>query len=174
MQNGEPPFSKNERMEYHMKLKRILALILCLIMLVSVLASCDDGQTEDNTSESTSESQKEQSRLPLEEIANAIKIEATPITETKEIPLIVILANFDADGDGVDDWDPDNPSKLYSDKTQPYYGEQWAGSELLQHYDLYFGDGLSLTNYYEELTMGAFKFVQIGRASCRERVLLRV
>ena len=162
MQNGDTSFSENERMVYQMKLKRILALILCLIMLVSVLASCDDGQTDENsTSESTSESKKEQNGLPLEEIANAIRIESTPITETKEIPLIVILANFDADGDGVDDWDPDNPSKLYSDKTKPYYGEQWAGSELLQHYDLYFGDGLSLTKYYEELTMGAFKFVPI-------------
>ncbi len=150
-----------------MEWKKLLSLVLCAIMLVSLLASCNNnnGENETTTTESSSESStsssSEQIRLPLEEIANAIKIEANPITETKEIPLIVILANFDADGDKENDWDPENPTKLTSDKTKPYFGEQWAGSELLDHYDLYFGDGLSLTNYYEELTMGAFRFVPI-------------
>ena len=148
-----------------MEWKKLLALVLCVMMLVSVLASCVNNNNIENTTESSSESSSistsEQYRLPLEEIVNAIKIESTPITETKEIPLIVILANFDADGDGENDWDETNPSKLYSDTTQPYYGEQWAGSELLDHYNLYFGEGLSLTNYYEELTMGAFRFVPI-------------
>ena len=144
-----------------MKIKKILASILCAIMLVSMLTACNNTPPVETTESSSSESTSEQIRLPLEEIANAIKIEATPVTETKEIPLIIILANFDADGDGENDWDENNPSKLYSDKTQPYWGEQWAGSELLDHYNLYFGDGLSLTNYYEELTMGAFKFVPI-------------
>ena len=145
-------------------LKKLLALVLCAVMLLSVLTSCKPNNTDETTgssSSSESESTSEQIRLPLEEIANAVKIEAKPITETKEIPLIVILANFDADGDKVNDWDENQPDKLYSDKKQPYYGEQWAGSELLDHYELYFGDGLSLTNYYEELTMGAFRFVPI-------------
>ncbi len=147
-----------------MKLKKLLALVLCAVMLLSVLTSCGDDpaqSTTDSTSSSESESEGEQIRLPLEEIANAVKIAADPVTETKEIPLIVILANFDADGDGVNDWDPEIPDKLYKDKNQKYYGEQWAGSELTDHYDLYFGDGLSLSNYYEELTMGAFRFVPI-------------
>jgi len=147
-------------------LKKLLALVLCVVMSVSLLTACDNNKqnessSSESSSESTSASTSEQIRLPLEEIANAVKIEANPVTETKEIPLIVILANFDADGDGVNDWDETQPDKLYSDKTKPYFGEQWAGSELLDHYNLYFGDGLSLTNYYEELTMGAFKFVPI-------------
>ena len=145
-----------------MEWKKLLSLILCVILSVSLLTSCVNNTNPDDSTESSSSSSEESAyRLPLEEIANAIKIEAQPITETKEIPLIVILANFDADGDGENDWDPDNPSKLYSDKTQPYWGEQWASSELLEHYDIYFGDGLSLTNYYNELSMGAFKFVPI-------------
>ena len=124
-----------------MEWKKLLSLVLCVMMLVSLLASCNDNSTDENsttdsTSESTSASTSEQLRLPLEEIANAVKIEANPVTETKEIPLIVILANFDADGDKVNDWDENQPNKLYSDKTQPYYGEQWAGSEILDHYDL--------------------------------------
>ncbi|MBQ3490597.1 MAG: hypothetical protein IJA86_08405, partial [Clostridia bacterium] len=155
-----------------MEWKKLLALVLCAVMLLSVVTACDqvensttESTTEpsaENTTASTSESGSEGIRLPLDEIANAVKIGPTkPVTQTKEIPLIVILANFDADGDGVNDWDPENPSKLYDDRTQAYYGEQWAGSELLDHYNLYFGDGLSLTNYYEELTMGAFRFVPI-------------
>ena len=157
--------------------KRLLALVMCAVMLLALCACADtnpsgttgsnEGSTSGSTSDTTSgvlstqQTVTENIRIPVEEIANAVKIEAQPITETKEIPLIVILANFDADGDGVDDWDASDPDKLYSDKTQPYYGEQWAGSEIMDHYELYFGEGRSLTNYYEELTMGAFRFVPI-------------
>ena len=149
-----------------MKWKRLLALVMCVAMLLGVCACRKNpaDQTTGGTSNivlATQQTQKEEIRIPVEEAAGATKIEAKPITETKEIPLIVILANFDADGDGENDWDESDPSKLYSDKTKPYYGEQWAGSDLMQHYDLYFGDGMSLTNYYEELTMGAFRFVPI-------------
>ena len=169
-----------------MNMKRILAALLCAAMILALCACNTDvaetTDTSDNANETTEtttastgetttsifdgilETQKvtaEEIVLPLEEIANAVKIEAKPITETKEIPLIVILANFDADGDGENDWDENEPDKLYKDQTKPYYGEQWAGSELMEHYNLYFGDGYSLTNYYEELTMGAFKFVPI-------------
>ncbi|MBQ8498114.1 MAG: hypothetical protein IJ489_11770 [Clostridia bacterium] len=174
-----------------MKIKRILAALLCAAMILALCAcnkapdasdtsdsSTENTETTQGTSETTS-SESETTRnvfdgvletqevkiedlvLPLEEIANAIKIESEPVTETKEIPLIIILANFDADGDGEDDWDENEPDKLYKDQSQPYYGEQWAGSEVTDHYDRYFGEGLSLTNYYEELTMGAFKFVPI-------------
>jgi len=167
--------AKYERKVYHMQWKRLLALVLCAVMLLTVCA-CDRGNndqttagTGDGTSATTGKNvlatqqtqAEEEIRIPIEEIAKAQKIEAKPITETLEIPLIVILANFDADGDGENDWDETNPSKLYSDKNQPYYGEQWAGSELMDHYELYFGEGMSLTNYYKELTMGAFCFVPI-------------
>ena len=156
-----------------MKMKRLLALVMCAVMLFAVCACNNTKQPADTTTggDSTSSTtsnvlatqqvQTEAIRIPVEEIANAIKIEAQPITETKEIPLIIILANFDADGDGENDWDESNPSKLYSDKTQPYYGEQWAGSELTDHYNLYFAETGSLSSYYEEMTMGAFKFVPI-------------
>ncbi len=161
-----------------MKLKQLLALLLALAMVLAI-ASCDNTPDESGTSESTSETTTESTTtestllqtqqttaapiptIPIEEAANAVKVAADPVTETKEIPLIVILANFDADGDGENDWDPDNPKKLTDDKTQPYYGEQWAGSEVTDHYDRYFGDGYSLTNYYDELSMGAFRFVPI-------------
>lgn len=161
-------------------LKRLLAVLLCAVMLVTI---CACGNTEppiDSSNETTSGesmtpgestapsdmttpgvTSSEQIYLPLEEIKNAIKIEASPVSETREIPLLIILVNYDANGNGVNDYDENEPDKLYSDKSQPYYGEQWAGTSVTDHYNLYFGDGYSLTNYYNELSMGAFRFVPI-------------
>ena len=148
-----------------MSLKRLFAVLLCMAMLVSVCACgktepTDSSSTENTSGEATSATTG-QTELPLDEIKNAIKIEASPVTETTEIPLLVILANFDANGNGINDWDENDPDKLYSDKTKDYYGEQWAGSTLTEHYELYFGDGYSLKNYYDEISMGAFHFVPI-------------
>lgn len=159
-----------------MSLKRLFAILLCMAMLVTVCACGKTGPTESSSTETTSGETTSgettsgtlipgettgQTELPLDEIKNAIKIEASPVTETTEIPLLVILANFDANGNGINDWDENDPDKLYSDKTKDYYGEQWAGSTLTEHYEQYFGDGYSLTNYYDELSMGAFHFVPI-------------
>lgn len=168
-----------------MKMKQILALLLAVFMMFSVVAcnktpaeSTTDGSTNVTTTENSTPAEtttvldietvlatqiveEEKIVLPLEEVANAVKITADPVTETKEIPLIVILANFDADGDGEDDWDPNDPKKLYSDGSKDYYGEQWADSDIADHWDVYFGEGYSLSNYYEELTMGAFRFVPL-------------
>lgn len=158
-------------------LKQLFAALLCAAMLVTVCACGKTGPTESSSAETTSgettsgettsgtpipgETTTGQTELPLDEIKNAIKIEASPVTEVTEIPLLVILANFDANGNGINDWDENDPDKLYSDKTKDYYGEQWAGSTLTEHYEQYFGDGYSLTNYYDELSMGAFHFVPI-------------
>ena len=130
-----------------MELKKLLALVMCAVMLFTVCAcnqtppdgtSDSTGSTSGTQSSvlSTQQVQTEAIRIPVEEIANAIKIEAQPITETLEIPLIIILANFDADGDGDDDWDENDPTKLYADSSAPYYGEQWAGTEVTDHYNL--------------------------------------
>ncbi len=163
-----------------MKLKQILALLLALSMLL--LVACDTTPSETTTQnaggEETTTAPAEETTtaltvpptptimdpeivLPLDEIKNAVTIAASPVTETKEIPLLIILANFDADGDGENDWDPNDTDKLYSDNTAPYYGEQWVSTKLSDHYDLYFGDGYSLTNFYEEMTMGVFRYVPI-------------
>ena len=168
-----------------MKMKQILALLLAVFMMFSVVAcnsnpdeSTTDGSANATTTENstpaetttaqiietilaTQKVEEEKNVLPLDEIVNAIDIAAEPVTEIKEIPLIIILANFDADGDGVDDWDPNEPDKLFKDGSKDYYGEQWADTDLADHWDIYFGDGYSLSNYYEELPMGAFRFVPI-------------
>ena len=140
-----------------MKMKRILALALAAILLT---LCCACGGTGDNATTATTELVipsvgGETIRIPLEEAANAIKINATPVEKTTEIPLLIILVNFDANGNGVNDYDPENPNATKAT------GEQWAQTELADHYKLYFGDGNSLTNYYLEMTMGAFCFKPI-------------
>lgn len=81
-------------------------------------------------------------------------------TGIKKVPLLVIIASFDANGNGINDYDQNDPTKLYSDKTKDYYGEQWAQTTPEDHWDRYFGDtGYTLANYYKELTMGKMTFV---------------
>ena len=55
--------------------------------------------------------------------------------EIKKVPLLVIIASFDANGNGINDYDPSDPTKLYSDKTKDYYGEQWAQTTPEDHWD---------------------------------------
>lgn len=81
-------------------------------------------------------------------------------TDIKKVPLLVIIASFDANGNGINDYDPSNPTKLFEDKTKDYYGEQWAGTTPEDQWDRYFGDtGYTVANYYKELTMGKMTFV---------------
>ncbi len=158
-----------------MKCKQLLALLLACVLLFAVV-SCEPSEsttttyqepattteaTEATTTVLATEVTTEPVELdiPIEEAANAIPVVGSMAEETKEIPLLVIIANFDADGDGENDWDPADPKKLSSDKSQPYYGEQWAGTKPEDHYNRYFGDGYSLTNYFPEMTMGAIRYV---------------
>lgn len=157
-------------------MKRVLATVLCMALFV-LLCACGNTHNPETSGETTTgettagdtttgfviptETTTGKINLPLDEIKNAVKIEASPVAETKAIPLLIILANFDANGNGINDWDENNPDKLFSDKTADYYGEQWAGTSLKDHYDQYFGKTGSLKSYYEELSMGAFHFVPI-------------
>ncbi|MBO4216681.1 MAG: M6 family metalloprotease domain-containing protein [Clostridia bacterium] len=74
------------------------------------------------------------------------------------VPLLFIRVSFDADGDGEDDYDPKSPSKLYSNKTAPYYGEQWIHSMASRFYNVAYGSSNSLNNYYKALSGGRFFF----------------
>ena len=145
-----------------MKFKRFLASLLALSMLV-ICCACGKPAATSTTTGGDLPSKvivpmvtEEEIKVSLEELANAVKINVkNPATETQEIPLLIILVNFDANGNGVDDFDENEPEYAKS------MGEQWSGTDLAEHYELYFGDGYSLTNYYLEMTMGAFCFAPI-------------
>ncbi len=144
-----------------MKLKRLGALALCAVMLAMCVACGGNASLKNTTGGTTSgvitipTVKEEEINLPLDEIANAVKINATPKTETQEIPLLIVLVNFDADGDGVDDYETGGAAAIKAT------GEQWAGTDLNEHYENYFKSEKSLTNYYLEMTMGAFCFVPV-------------
>ncbi len=134
----------------------MLALMMLALCSCSPKNTTEGGNTPTGGSVVVPTVTEEEIKLSLDEIANAQKISVTkPVTETEKIPLLIILVNFDPNGNGVDDFDENNPNAIKST------GEQWAGTELSEHYDLYFGDGYSLTNYYLEMTMGAFCFAPI-------------
>ncbi|MCQ2770977.1 MAG: InlB B-repeat-containing protein [Clostridia bacterium] len=100
-------------------------------------------------------------------------IEDYEITELKSeqwsyepIPLLCVLVSFDANGNGVDDYDQTNSSKLYSDKTADCYGEQWIHSEDSYYSEMLFSDSYaSLKKFYSEMTEGSFYFYPADETS---------
>lgn len=75
------------------------------------------------------------------------------------IPLLCIRISFDANGNGVDDWDPYDSSKLYRDEKSEYYGEQWIHSSVGYWTNMLFSkESKSLYAYYNEISCGSFYF----------------
>lgn len=75
------------------------------------------------------------------------------------IPLLCIRISFDANKNGVDDWDPYFSSKLYGDPSADEYGEQWIHSPVSYWQDMLFSEsGKSLYTYYSEMSGGSFYF----------------
>ena len=73
-------------------------------------------------------------------------------------PLLIVIASYDANGNGINDYDPAHP-ELLNDKTSPVFGEQWALTTPEDCYENFFGEtGYSMLNYYKEMTNGKFWF----------------
>ena len=99
--------------------------------------------------------------------------EAASEAETTEIPLLIISASFDANGNGVNDYDDANPTKLHSNPQDDYYGEEWAEVSADAYYDSFFGDGYSVSNFYYEMTMHKIKFVPVIQGEIFDRIPIR-
>ena len=83
----------------------------------------------------------------------------TNVSFLSPIPLLCIRISFDPNSNGVDDWDPYEPTKLFGDKTSEYYGEQWIHSGVNYWSEMLFGEkNKSLMNYYKEQSGGIFYF----------------
>ena len=75
------------------------------------------------------------------------------------IPLLIIKVSFDPNKNGKNDFDPSDGSRLYADKTSPYYGEQWCYSTDKYWYDTFFSDSKdSMKTFYKEVSGGKFYF----------------
>ena len=78
------------------------------------------------------------------------------------IPMAVIMINFDADGDGVDDNPDGNGSYNVKNKDKPEYGEQWVHTTEQDWVDILFNmEGASLNNYYDYMSDGKFQWVPV-------------
>lgn len=73
-------------------------------------------------------------------------------------PLLIVIASYDANGNGINDYDPNHP-ELLNDKSSPIFGEQWALTTPEDCYETFFGEnGYSMMNYYKEMTNNKFWF----------------
>ncbi len=83
-------------------------------------------------------------------------------------PLLIVIASFDPSGEGISHYTPEHP-ELLTDKTSPYYGEQWAMTKPADCYDRFFGENChSMMDFYKEMTQGKFWFypVHIDHPQC--------
>lgn len=124
-------------------MKRFLAIVMMSVMLLSLFACLFPVVAAEK----------------VEDQDSSFVVTKTKYNGVKTIPILGIVASFDADGDGEDDYDPNDTDKLYSDVTQKYYGEQWAITKPSDHYDMFFKEGHSVRDYYLELTGGIINFV---------------
>lgn len=122
-------------------MKKVLSIILSVIFLISVLAMTSVGAVR------------------VEDQSESFVVSKHKSTNVRTIPILGIVASFDANGNGVDDYDPNDTDKLFSDPKQKYYGEQWAITKPSDHYDIFFKEGHSVSDYYKEQTGGLINFV---------------
>ena len=86
----------------------------------------------------------------------------------ESVPLLVIIASFDANGNGIDDFSAETVGDIKANKNSPLFGEQWAGTHAYTYYDMYFGDSYemasgktstkTLKNYYKAMSFDQFYF----------------
>ena len=79
--------------------------------------------------------------------------------QTKEVPLLVLIVSFDANGNGKNDYSADESNKLFADPDSALFGEQWAKTKPEDYYDSFFGKESSLADYFYELSCGKIKYV---------------
>ena len=125
------------------KFKVLLSAVLALLIFVMpVLADTAPKSTTDTAV----------TKLPA----------ITKVTRQRSVPLLVIKLSFDANGNGINDYDPENPKALYSNSSSPLYGEQYCFSEDSVWAEKCFGNsGASLSDYYKEISIIHFLLIDL-------------
>ena len=121
------------------KFKRILALSLALVLMFSALSIVGAAEvTSDNGG--------------IGRVVDGYD----------PIPLLIIKINFDADGDGMNNYEDDSIALKHKDKNAPQYGEQWCYSEDSHWYDICFSDKhYNLNSYYKYISNERFWWVPV-------------
>lgn len=84
----------------------------------------------------------------------------TQAQEQKRIPLLVIIMNFDANGNGKNDFDSEKSDRLFADMKSAEFGEQWAKTTPEYWNNIVFGSGTgSVADYFDEMSCGRIKYV---------------
>ncbi len=124
--------------------KRILAIVLASLMVVAALvglvplfvSAADEGELS----------------YPISGYNPGVKC-------PDPVPLLCIVVNFDANGNGADDNADGSNYGSVTDKTSELYGEQWCHFNHDVWSSILFGDeGQTLENYYKLMSDGKFYF----------------
>lgn len=77
------------------------------------------------------------------------------------IPMLVIMVNFDADGDGVDDNPDGSGNSAVKNSKKPEYGEQWCHTTEEDWYNNLFDKEniATLNSYYQYMSGGKFEWI---------------
>ena len=117
----------------------ILAVLICALMIMGTLnfVFAEDGEGEESFVFDTLENYEYQD----------------------PIPLLVLKISYDANGNGINDYDENNPTRLFN-KESELYGEQWCYSMDDLWYDRLFSDtDYSMKQYYLEVSRGHFYYM---------------
>lgn len=125
-----------------MRIKKLIIFLLVFVLLISSLSVFAFAQNGDEEIQQASNS----------------NVESKYYGKWKSIPLLVILISFDPNSNGIDDYDASDSTKLFSDKTSPYYGEQWITSSHSAWSNRMFKASNSLSAFYTKMTQNAFTF----------------
>lgn len=117
--------------------KKLVSVFICLMLLVSMFTMVSAQEQEEET-------------FVFDKLDN--------FEYTEPIPLLIIKISYDANGNGVNDYDDAHPGRLY-DKTSDLYGEQWCYSMDDLWYNYFFADNdYSMKQFYIEQSNGKFYY----------------
>lgn len=124
------------RKSYLLKLTTIILAILLMIPLFTFLASAEE--------------------IPVSESVQ--QISNPNYKKWDNIPLLVLLVSYDANGNGADDYSSSDYDRLFRDPKLEYYGEQWITSRDDTWANRIFNASNSLMAFYKEMTQNRFWF----------------